>query len=142
MFITMLLSLAIQAPDARPLPPATSASIALPAGHVHEVVHLVSITGKSLELLRLARLDLDTVTSKLAEGEVVVLARDGDVEAIRDLGLTATIQIEDLAWPAEVSQPAARQPAARTDSGSARSSARAAWGATTPTIKSWRSWIR
>jgi hypothetical protein len=97
MFITMLLSLAIQAPDARPLPPATSASIALPAGHVHEVVHLVSITGKTLELLRLARLDLDTVTSKLAEGEVVVLARDGDVEAIRDLGLTATIQIEDLA---------------------------------------------
>lgn len=54
------------------------------------------ITGQPLQLLQLARLDLDTLSSKLGEGEVRVLARDREIDAIAELGLTATIEIEDL----------------------------------------------
>ena len=97
MIIPMLLSLALQAPDALVSAPAGSQLGPLPEGHVHEVLHLVSITGTPLELLRLARLDLDTIQASLAEGEVVVLADDDDLAAIRALELQATVQIDDLA---------------------------------------------
>ncbi|QDV05279.1 Carboxypeptidase T precursor [Planctomycetes bacterium Poly30] len=101
MLLPLLLLMAIQTPDAsvpaifgdpgRPSPDGP-----LPEKHAHEAVHLVSITGAPLELLKLARLDLDTLALKLDEGEVKVLARDHEIEAVRDLGLTATVEIEDL----------------------------------------------
>lgn len=97
MLIPTLLTLALQAPDAQALTPDLTPLGALPVGHVHEVLHLVSITGAPLELLRLARLDLDTLRSHLGEGEVQVLATDEQIEAVRALDLTATIEIQDLA---------------------------------------------
>lgn len=83
MIFPMLLTLALQAP--------------LPVEHVHQAQHLVSITGTPLELLRLTRIDLDTIQSNLAEGQVVVLADDEELAAIRGLGLQASVEIDDLA---------------------------------------------
>ncbi len=123
MLIPTLLSLALQAPDAQVTPPVAASPRALPAGHVHEVLHLVSITGTPLELLRLARLDLDTLRANLREGEVRVLAHDEDLVAIRALGLTATVEIHDLA-----AHYAQRLNASTAPGGQARSAAGAPYG--------------
>lgn len=83
-------------------PPGHAALGELPAGHVHEALHLVSIEGAPTELPRLLRLDLDTIESELAEGRVVVLANDEELAEIRDEArqsrtLRVTVDVEDLA---------------------------------------------
>ena len=61
------------------------------------MLHLIRIEGNGRALLRLQRLDLDTLSQDLAGGAVKAIADDEDIAAIEALGLTVVTEIEDLA---------------------------------------------